>query len=328
MRRQQGVALVTVMLVVAIVTVICSGLIARQQLAIRASGNQLASQQAKQYALGGEALGVAVLTRDLKEPGSDPRQPVDHPLEAWAKPLPAFPIEQGEIGVRIEDLAGRFNVNSLVQDDKVNKQAVERFRRLLLRLEIDTPYAERLVDWLDRDQEPTGEYGAEDNQYLLAQPPYRTAGHEMQDASEVRLLLGMSEDDYRRLRPYIAALPAKVPLNVNTASALVLSSLADSLDPTDATALMGARGREGYRDVRSFLDQPALAGTGVREEGLAVGSSYFLVISEVRLDDRREVLSSTLQRDSKGGVWVLRRSLGQPGYERMVLAEANEREER
>lgn len=328
MRRQRGVALVTVLLVVAIVTAISAGLIARQQLAIRGIGNQLVSQQAKQYALGGEALGLAVLARDLKEPGSDPLKPVDHPLEAWAKPLPAFPIEQGEIAVRIEDLAGRFNVNSLVQDDKVNKLAVERFRRLLLRLEIQTPYAERLVDWLDKDQEPTGEFGAEDNQYLLAQPPYRTAGHEMQDASEVRLLLGMSEDDYRQLRPYIAALPAKVPLNVNTASALVLSSLADSLDAAAAKALMGARGREGYRDVRSFLDQPALAGTGVREAGLAVGSNYFLVRSEVRLDERHEILSSTLQRDSKGEVRVLRRSMGQPGYEGVMLAEANERDKR
>jgi len=325
--RQRGAALVTVLLVVAVVTVICSSLIARQQLAIRASGNQLASQQAKLYALGGEALGLAVLMRDLKEPGSDPMNPVDHPLELWAKPLPAFPIEQGEISVRIEDLAGRFNVNSLVADDRVNKLAVERFQRLLLRLEIETPYAERLIDWLDKDQEPTGEFGAEDNQYLLAQPPYRTAGQEMQDASEMRLLLGMTEEHYRRLRPYIAALPAKVPLNVNTASAVVLSSLSDSLDLAAAGALLTGRGREGYRDVRAFLDQPAMAGTGVREVGLAVGSNYYLARSEVRLDERREILSSTLQRDSQGNIRVLRRSLGQSGHERFVPVDNNERNE-
>lgn len=324
MRRQHGVALVTVLLVVSIVTVICAGLIARQQLAIRASGNQLSSQQARQYAAGGEALGLAVLQRDLKAPGSDPLKPVDHPLEAWAKPLPAFPIEQGELSVRIEDLAGRFNLNSLVQDGKVDKVSVDRFRRLLLRLKIEKPYAERLIDWLDKDQEPTGEYGAEDNQYLLTQPAYRTAGHEMQDASEIRLLMDMTEDDYRLLRPYIAALPAKVPLNVNTASAVVLSSLADSLDIAAAQSLLSGRGREGYKDIRAFLDQPAMAGTGVREAGLTVGSSYFQVRSEVHLGERREILLSTLQRDAKGGVWVLRRSLGQPGYEPVAVADKQE----
>ena len=181
-------------------------------MSIRNAGNQLAISQAWQYALGGEALGQAVLLRDLKAPGVDPRATIDHPLESWAKPLPVFPIDGGEIGVAIEDLAGRFNLNSLVQDERRNELAVKRFQRLLLRLKIDEPYAERLVDWLDKDLEPTGEYGAEDNQYLLMQPPYRTAGHEMQDISELRLLLGMTEQNYRRLLPYVAVLPGKVPL--------------------------------------------------------------------------------------------------------------------
>ena len=41
MKRQHGVALITVLLVVAIVTVICAGLIARQQLSIRSSAVNL-----------------------------------------------------------------------------------------------------------------------------------------------------------------------------------------------------------------------------------------------------------------------------------------------
>lgn len=324
MNRQRGVALITVLLVVTIVTLVCAGLITRQQLSIRNAGNQLAISQAWQYALGGEALGLAVLMRDLKAPGVDPRATIDHPLESWAKPLPVFPIDGGEIGVAIEDLAGRFNLNSLVQDERRNDLAVKRFQRLLLRLKIDEPYAERLVDWLDKDQEPTGEYGAEDNQYLLMQPPYRTAGHEMQDISELRLLLGMTEQNYRRLLPYVAVLPGKVPLNVNTASAMVLSSLGDSLDPASAQNLLAGRGREGYKELRSFLDQPALAGTGVTATGLGVGSAYYQVRSEVRLGDRRLVLLSTLQRDPRGVVRVLRRDTGQPGYLSPVAEQSGE----
>ncbi|MBE1188213.1 general secretion pathway protein GspK, partial [Escherichia coli] len=40
-RGQNGVALITVLLVVAVVTIVCAGLIIRQQLAIRSSANQL-----------------------------------------------------------------------------------------------------------------------------------------------------------------------------------------------------------------------------------------------------------------------------------------------
>ena len=62
MRRQQGVALITVLLVVAIVTVVTAGIIARQQLSIRSSANQLTARQAWHYALGGEALAVLMLS--------------------------------------------------------------------------------------------------------------------------------------------------------------------------------------------------------------------------------------------------------------------------
>ncbi|MGH8355670.1 MAG: type II secretion system minor pseudopilin GspK [Pseudomonas sp.] len=311
-RAQRGVALITVLLVVAIVTVVCAGLIARQQLAIRATANQLQARQAWHYALGGEALAQAILSRDLQASG-DPRSSTDHLLEAWAKPLPVFLIEQGEIAVRIEDLAGRFNLNSLVRNEQRNDQAVARFRRLLRNLEIQQPYAERLVDWLDADQQADGESGAEDSQYLLLQPAYRPANRRLEDVSELRLLLGMSEADYRRLAPHVSALPSDAALNVNTASALVLSCLSENLTPDTAQALIGARGREGFRDMASFTKQPVL-GDSVPAEGLDVKSDYFRVISEVRLAERRQVLLSTLQRDAKGRVRVLQRDLGQPAF--------------
>lgn len=312
MSRQRGVALITVLLVVAVVTVVCAGLIARQQLSIRSSANQLHVTQAWQYALGGETLAKAILQRDLRR--GDPRQPVDHLGEAWAQPM-TFPLDEGgELRVRILDPSGRFNLNSLVHRGQVDQLALQRFRRLLLRLQIDKPYAERLVDWLDADSEPRGSLGAEDNQYLLAKPPYRTPNRALGDVSELRLLLEMEDADYRRLLPFVTALPGEVLLNVNTASALVLSSLADGLDGNSATALVAARGREGYANLAAFTAQPLLAGMGERiGQGVAVGSNHFEVISEVSLGERRVVLRSLLHRSNDGQVSVLARDLGQGG---------------
>ncbi len=323
MKRQRGVALITVMLVVAVVTVICAGLIARQQLAIRSSANLLTVRQAWHYALGGETLAKAVLRRDLRQ--GDPRQPVDHMREAWARPLEPFALDEaGELRVRIEDPSGRFNLNSLVRGGQANEAAMAQFRRLLLRLEIEQPYAERLQDWLDADQEPSGASGAEDNQYLLAKPAYRAANQPLSDVSELRLLLGMSEADYRRLLPYVSALPEDATLNVNTASALVLSSLADGLTPNVAQGLLAARGNGGFRSVESFLEQPALAGLAVQKQGLAVDSHYFQVVSEVRVVDRRQVLVSSLQRAEDGRVRVLARDLGQAGLAPAPIEESGQ----
>ncbi|AYC33511.1 general secretion pathway protein GspK [Pseudomonas cavernae] len=323
MRRQQGVALITVLLVVAVVTVVCAGLIARQQLAIRSSANLLGVRQAWHYAQGGELLAKAMLLRDLRQ--GDPRTPVDHLGEPWARPLAAFPLDEGgELRVRIEDPSGRFNLNSLVRQQQANLQAVAQFRRLLLHLGIEKPYAERLQDWLDADQEISGENGAEDNQYLLAQPPYRAANRQLADVSELRLMLEMNEVDYRRLLPYVSVLPEDAKLNVNTASAVVLACMADNLSPGVAESLVAARGAQGYRSVEEFLGQPALAGLGLNGQGLAVGSQYFQVISEVSMDEHRQVLVSTLQRSNDGRVRVLARDLGQSGLPLKPMEESKQ----
>ncbi|MCG4453613.1 type II secretion system minor pseudopilin GspK [Pseudomonas sp. MMS21-TM103] len=310
MKAQRGVALITVMLVVAVVTVVCAGIIARQQLSIRSSANQLHVRQAWQYALGGETLAKALLRRDLLQ--GDPRAPVDHLEEPWAQALTPFALDEGgELRVHINDPTGRFNLNSLVDQGAPNDAAVAQFRRLLSGLQIEAPYAERLLDWLDADQESSGGYGAEDNQYLLAEPAYRAANRALADVSELRLLLEMTEVDYRRLLPWVSALPADATLNVNTASARVLASLVEGLPLSTAEDLVVRRAGQGYADLPSFLAQlPRLQVQGQR---LAVGSQYFQVISEVSVGDRRQVLRSTLQRASDGSLYVLARDLGQSG---------------
>ena len=311
MKRQRGEALITVLLVVAIVSVVSTAMVARQQLSIRATSNQLQARQAWHYALGGEALAQAILARDLQGDG-EPAAAIDHLGEAWAQPLPAFAIEQGEIVVRIEDLAGRFNLNDLLREQQPDAAAVAQFRRLLLRLQISAPYAERLLDWLDADQQPSGELGAEDNVYLGLETPYRSAGRRLYDLSELRLLLDMREEDFQRLAPHVAALPQGVPLNVNTASALLLSTLGDNLSPGAAESLVELRRSAPFRNSAAFLAQPAMAGTTLQGTALAVGSQFFQATSEVRLGDRRLALVSLLQREQDGSVRVLARNLGQP----------------
>ncbi|MCU1716029.1 type II secretion system minor pseudopilin GspK [Pseudomonas sp. 5P_3.1_Bac2] len=311
MRQQRGMALITVLLVVAVVSVVCAAIISRQQLSIRSTANQLDVRQAWHYALGGEVLAKALLSRDFNQ-GERSAQ-VDHLGELWALPRKPYPLDEGgELRVQIIDLTGRFNLNSLAAKTPgggPDDSTLAQFRRLLLGLQISTPYAERLADWLDEDDQPTGSYGAEDGQYLAAQPPYRAANRILSDPSELRLLLDMRAEDYERLLPYVSALPAGTTLNVNTASARVLASLSDGLSLSQAQEIVAARGAEGYRDVQAF--QVHLNGLQVQGQALAPYSQYFQVISEVTVGERRQILRSTLQRSNDGKVYVLARDLGQ-----------------
>lgn len=309
MSRQRGVALITVLLVVALVSVVCTGLVLRQQLAIRSTGNQLLVRQAQYYAEGGELLAKAILQRDLRE--GDPRQPLDHLGEPWAKPKLNFPLDEGgELHLRIVDLSGRFNLNSLAAGGEAAEIARQRLRRLLEQLQLPPDHAERLQDWLDQDQDSQGAGGAEDGQYLLLQPPYRTGPGLIREVSELRLLLGMQEAEYRRLLPFVSALPLAAELNVNTASAPVLASLDDGIAPQALEAVLAMQRQGGYRDPGDALQQLGVAASA---QGLAVGSQYFQVSSEASLGERRQVLVSYLQRGNDGRVRVLARDLGQSG---------------
>ncbi|WP_394558995.1 type II secretion system minor pseudopilin GspK [Aquipseudomonas alcaligenes] len=306
MRRERGVALITVLLVVALVTVICAALLTRQQLAIRSTGNQLLVRQAQYYAEGGELVAKSLLRRDLGG------EQVDHLAEPWANPALRFPLDEGgELRLHIEDLAGRFNLNSLSVGGEAGEQALLRLRRLLQRLQLSPAYADRLQDWLDTDQDPSGMAGAEDDQYLLLKPPYRTGPGRIVDISELRLLLGMSEVDYRRLAPFVSALSKDVELNVNTASAQVLACLADGIPDAALKAVVEGRGRTGYRDLGAFTQQ--LSAYAVSAQGLSTTSQYFRVTTEVLLGDRRQVLVSYLQRGNDGRVRLMARDLGQEG---------------
>lgn len=315
-RGQKGVALITVLLVVAVVTIVCAGLIIRQQLAIRSSANQLHVRQAWHYALGGERLAEAVLRRDLRQGGENTRESVDHLGEAWARPMAPFKLDDGgELRVRIEDPSGRFNLNGLVRKRKVKPDSVKQFRRLLetlgMKEDVVKGLPDRLADWLDADQNPQGEQGAEDNQYLLEAPAYRAANRSLKDVSELRLLK-LSEADYRRLLPFVSALPEDAPLNVNTASVPVIAALF-GIDPGQAENIVAARGREGFREKTEFTKHLNQLGSKTDNVNFAVGTRYFQVISEVALGDRRQVLVSTLQRGKDGKIRVMARDMGQDG---------------
>lgn len=306
--RQQGVALITVLLVVAIVVVVASSMALRQQLGIRAASNQQLSRQAWHYALAAEYLASELLAQDhLQE-----KVPIDHLGEAWAEPQQVTLDGDVQVRFRIEDLAGRFNLNGLQQGAQSNPDELARFRHLLALLELPTAYAERLGDWLDADAEPL-DGGAEDLEYLQLDPPYRTPGQPLQDVSELRLLLEMTDADYRKLAPYVSALPGTAALNLNTASAPVLASLADNLTPEQTANAIAVWPLGGIAAPAVFLALPEIAGTELEGARMGVNSEHFLVHIEVRLGDFILNLSSHLQRKADR-IRTLSRRLGQTPY--------------
>ncbi len=300
---QQGVALVTVLAVVAIGTVMAVSMIREQQSAIEATRGFLTRGQAMQYAIGGEEIGRQILFEDLTENGG-----TDHLAESWASPDLSFEYEEGEVLVTITDLQGFVNVNSISEENPTRAFARQRLLLMLASFSIDTSLMDRLVDWIDADTGARAA-GAEDFEYLANEPPYRAANSLFVDVTELRLL-GLPPEYYAELRPYLTALPkADAALNVNTAPAAVLQTLSEGLTFESALTLTERRDeQEGFENIQQFIQAPELAGLGVVGDGLGVQSSFFEIRTIARYRDRFSYLTSIVERDpTSGSMRVIRR---------------------
>ncbi len=302
---QQGIALISIMVVVVIATVLAVQMTNEQRLVIGRTATQVDVIQARQYAFGGEELARQILYRDFQE------QPTkDYPGEAWASPELSFSFENGSVDIVIEDLQGRINVNALAVSDNRGGQGTEDpldasavLQRLVTLGGFDVALAERIKDWIDSD-DSQGPLGAEDFDYLGLTPPYRTADHAMTNLSELRLILEITPEALDFLAPNLAALPTATPLvNVNTATPAVLAALVPELTFEAAEMLTSSEGRQvGYDSVAQFLQEPVLAGSGLSATGLGVQSSFFEVQVSARYLDRVVYLTSVIRRNPADGV--------------------------
>ncbi len=302
-KQQQGVALITVMLILALATVLAVSMSSRQQLDIHRSANVFNFEQAYQYVLGAESWAKQILKRDYDDNKTDSAR------DDWATVLPPLPIEGGQMSGQLEDIQAKFNINNLVQNGKAQDIYVERFKRLLRNLELNEELAAVIVDWLDPNVESSFS-GAEDNEYLSFSPAYRTANQAMADISELILLNGVDFETFEKLRPFICVLQSESEINVNTASAEVLSSIVKDLTLEDAKTLVEDRDKDVHEKLEDFLQHPLLKQKKVKKEGLSVSSNYFQLNSTAQIERISVEYNTVLQREADGNVVVVKRSRG------------------
>ena len=309
--KQQGVALMMVIFVFALVSILAVGMYNRQHIFVQTAGNVMAQTQAYQYALASETYGRRLLKADWDE-DKDKNEFVDD-LEQVQNSI-MLPVEEAFLEAQFNDVQGKLNINDLVRlDGKVNVVIKERFERLFKRLAIETIKVEMLIDWLDENQEPDGFEGIEDGEYLSLETPYRNAGQSMRELSELRLLPNVSIEDFQKLLPHVTVLPTgRAPVNVNTATEEVLQSLMQNLSDQQAKTLAEQRAEKPWKDLDSFKSDPLVSAGGLNAEYLDVKSEFFEIATRISLSDRVVRLVSLIYRAHRdGAMQTLRRDQGQ-----------------
>lgn len=311
--RQGGVALIMVLLAMALVVMLATGMTQQQSVRVFRASHYLAQQQGHSVALGAEAFARQILVRDFEEDKED-NVMVDSPDEFWAQNAAILPVDDNGVAeVQIDDLGGRINLNDLVgANGQIDPVTRDRLIRLLQVLEITNVNVDALVDWIDPDDQAVSAYGAEDGLYLMQEPAYRAGNQPFVTVSELRLIDGMTEEAYQALRPHVTALPVMgLGINVNTASAAVLRSLYEGLTQGEAGAILEKRQEERFVNVQDFLALPEFSGAGMKSTGLVVQTRFFEVVSRITYDDRVVNLVSTVYRNQEGEMQTVHRDTGQ-----------------
>lgn len=310
--RQRGVALLTVLLLAAVMSALLVVVLDDIRFGLRRGSNTQALEQARWHALGAEQLA----RQQLASAGAGLR----HAGNWLGEPL-QFPTDHGMVHARLHDAGNCFNLNSVVEGAPGQWQRREagatQFDHLLQALGFSTTQAaarvDALVDWIDSDPSASPS-GAEDLLYTLRDPAYRTAGDLLAEVSELRAIEGFHRV-YPRLRPHVCAPPTNAPsvFNPDTLeggnAVLLVALTAGALAPEAARSLLDARPAGGWRDAAAFLGHPLLAAPGrgdVLEAHIVLQPRYYGLQVQVEHGGVQVVLSSLLE-DTGGAVALLAR---------------------
>jgi general secretion pathway protein K len=298
--KERGAALLTVLLLVAVIAILAAHGIDRLAGATKLASNARELSQAKAYLIAAESIGMRSAEQIVSV---SPGRTIN--VGGWNGKEQTFPVPGGMVTATLVDGGNCFNINSLVTQQQdvltARPEGLAQISRLMIMLGIldgdAADIAESIADWIDSDS-VAAPRGAEDQYYLQQDKPYRTANALLVDISELRTVKGVTDDIYVRLAPWICALPTTdlSPININTLrpeQAILLAMLGEfPSDLTPARQFLGRRPELGYGSLNDFWAQSYPASLGTRSE---VQSQVKLTTRWFRVDLAVEMQSALVE---------------------------------
>ena len=297
MLRQGGAALLSAMLTVTLVATLASGALWQQYRSLQVETAERARLQSSLILTGALDWARLILREDARTGGAD------HLAEPWAVPLEEARLSSflaADAGTSdidrdaflsgsIVDMQSRLNVANLVDGAALSEAGLASFQRLFDRLDLPPQMLQTLAA-----------------SYLAATKNQVTATAVVSASQADGLLpqrfeqlawLGLDAATLAALAPHVTVLPARTPVNLNTASATVLAACAPGMDLAGAEKLVTARSRKHFNslaDATQALGNPGVVFT----DGMhSVASRFFEVRGQLRLDDLTVYERSLVQRD-------------------------------
>lgn len=301
MNPQRGVAIISVLLTVALASIIVSGLFLREHITVRSVENRVALTQARWIERAAIDWSKVILAADAKGTKED------HLGEPWAIPVLDTRLDETvTAGAKIDDdaraatLSGqmidaqsRFNLNNLISVD-ANSGAVapsEENRQVFGRLLSVLGLSEALADSVTAQIMASQPGGGDDDEPVAVLPMLRL--------TDLQIVRGVNTDAIELLEDFVIFLPSHTSkINVNTAPAEVLAAVVEGLSLEAARQIVTKRERIYFREVKEFLKEAPETTEPKIKDLLDVKSTWFLVRGLIRFGRVESFTETLLRRDS------------------------------
>jgi len=200
----------------------------------------------------------------------------------------------GTVYLRIEDENSKFNLNSLVNQNRtLNANAYAGLLRMLTSLDIKSEIADRILDWIDQDSEPRL-YDSENS----AKNGY------LDSIDELLLIPGLNDETFEKMRPYVT-IYGTAQVNINGAGLPVLMSLSDSIDRGVAERIIRYRESTPFEKVQDIFQVAGMDRIGTSLLGyITVKGTAFHLHSTAQSGNIKRIIESVL--DVSGSSRVVR----------------------
>lgn len=345
--KSSGAALILVLGVLSIISVLSVQIIESTHNLTRAQASQSQLQQSYWYAKSGEEYAKLISKGYLYK----------RMLHGEHTQL-RFPISDGSISITLKPLQNCFNMNSLSQRSAINiinrvmfdavdnpntsgdlpknlaEQALDenllgiplkrrQIQSLFSLFDISADraqlFSDRIIDWLDEDNIPTGSYGAENTYYAGSNPAREAPNQHLLISQEMQHFLGDEHLDFTAVAALFCSHPGdnKLQVNINQlevdSAVLISALLLEKIDLNSAQQIIKDRPQDGFESMAEFWKLPAFNGLTIsimQKKAFSIENRYFQVISEVNYKDSKFTLQSLIRVNTNKEVHVISRTYG------------------
>lgn len=311
-RTPRGMAIVSVLLVVAVIAVLASALLGRQTAAIRAAQTEQTLAQAH-WLLRGEISRAQLVLRAEAQ-----RAPATRLDGLWSQPVNGQVLGQIEGAparafTEITDEQSKFNLRNLVNGGQIDPVESAAFLRLCGLLGVSADQAGRIarrvaVSLVEADRKPgaasaSSEFKAAQEaaqQLGLAGLPVREQAPRLRVVEDLLAVPGVEAGSVARLHPFVTVLPQRTWINANTAKAEVLAAWVPGLALDRARALLQARDSGQWfinrGDFANRLQMPQLDESEIL---IGITSRWFRVSSALQMHHTTLLMQALLHDDKE-----------------------------